>query len=382
MIVQTLITEFCFGMFAVVWQPYLLKIGTTLPQLGLIQGVITIFTALGSVLWGRISDIRGRKPVYIATILLRLAAVFFAFFSVNWYHFFGFAVFIGLSASWMQRNPNTSVLLAESVEKDRVGSAISLYTSLGTIIAIVAAPLGGVIAGESFKAIFLSCVLGELVSTILISTTLKETKHTHLIESRIAQVSGSLREMILPERVLAPLYVISILGTVSWSITFSNLNAILVDSYGLTPLHLGLMASVFSISWGLTQIPIGHLIDRSSKKFYLIVARVGYILVALGYLFYSSFPIFLFLQVFNGLAHSFEIPAFTSLVFELVPENRRATVMGKISTLPMIFGIPAPLIGGILYETFGFSTLLLIRIGLIISTILIIASSSLITKKT
>jgi MFS family permease len=79
LVLQSIITQFCFGMLLVVWQPYLISLGTTFTQLGTIQAVITIFTALGSLIWGRISDRYGRKPVHIGSMLARMIGILYVF---------------------------------------------------------------------------------------------------------------------------------------------------------------------------------------------------------------------------------------------------------------------------------------------------------------
>jgi MFS family permease len=159
---------------------------------------------------------------------------------------------------------------------------------------------------------------------------------------------------------------------VSWRITFSNLNAILVHDYALTTVQLGLMASAFSLSYGLSQAPLGVVMERYSKKVFYMVSQLGFLAIALGYLLFPSFPTFIAVQIINGIAHSFGMPPFVTMVMARTPRERRSTVMGKLSTLPQVFSVPAPLIGGYLYERFGFSLLLYVRIICMILTVLII----------
>src|SRR4030042_810754 len=72
---QTLISQVGFGMFYVIWQPYLLSTGITLSQLGLVQTMINVSTGLGLFLWGYISDRYGRKPDVVAAHGRRIMAM-------------------------------------------------------------------------------------------------------------------------------------------------------------------------------------------------------------------------------------------------------------------------------------------------------------------
>ena len=48
---QTLISQLGFGMLFVVWQPYILSTGLTIIDLGIIQSVINLSTAMGLFFW-------------------------------------------------------------------------------------------------------------------------------------------------------------------------------------------------------------------------------------------------------------------------------------------------------------------------------------------
>ncbi len=370
LMLQAVVTQLCFGMFMVIWQPYIVNLGASFTQLGLIQVVITLFTSVGSLVWGRLADRRGRKPAHIGTMVCRFIAMLFALLSKDWTGFLGFGVFMGLSASWTQSNPVTTTYISESVEEEKMSTALSLYTSAGTLIAVVAAPLGGVIAAsEGYHLIFISCLVGELVNSALAWFFMRETLETH--HKSAPNVTSGIKELLLPERELLPFYLISTLTILSWRIAFSNLNAILVYAYGLTTVQLGLLASAFSLSYGLSQTPLGVVMDRHSKKVFFMVSRLGFLAIAFGYLLFPSFPVFILMQVISGVSHSFGVPSFIAMVLARTPRDQRSTVMGKLSTLPQVFSIPAPIVGGYLYERVGFAPLLYIRIICMILTIII-----------
>ncbi|MFC1803233.1 MFS transporter [Thermoproteota archaeon] len=367
---QAIVTQFCFGMFNIIWQPYLLDLQIAYTQLGLLQSIITGFTGIGSILWGRLSDHIGRKPAQMGSIICRIISIGFFLIATDWKGFIGFAVFMGLSSSWDQTNPVTTTLVSESVNKDNIGTAISVYSSAGTLIAIAAAPLGGYITvNQGYYPIFLSCIVGEIFNVFLANSFLKETLN---LSQRGKKRTINFWKLLVPERQVMSFYIIAVLTMFSWRIAFSNLNAILVDEYQITPFQLGLMASTFSLSWGLSQAPVGTFVDRYPRKWFLLISSIGFMLIPLGYLFSRSFIVFIVIQIINGLAHSFGIPATTSMVLTRVNKEERATVLSKLATLPQLISLPAPLFSGYLYELLGFKTLLYIRFLFILITILVV----------
>jgi MFS family permease len=138
--------------------------------------------------WGRLSDAWGRKPTAVGSIICRAVALVFCFAARDWVSFVGFGVFMGLSASWQQSNPATSALMAESVDEERVGTAISVIMSLGMMASISTASLGGyLVMNNGYRLIFLSCIAGEMFNAVLYSTRLRETLDRDALTAKPAQ---------------------------------------------------------------------------------------------------------------------------------------------------------------------------------------------------
>jgi len=374
MAIRSLVTELFFGMFYVVWQPYVIELGATLPQLGLVQGIMILFAAAGSLLWGRLSDVWGRKPVIVASIFCRLIAGVFALAAQNWVHFIGFGAFMGLSATWQQTNPAESSLIAESVESSRVGTAISVYMSIGLMASITTASLGGYLAlNQGYWIIFLSCIAGELFNTFFVSMKLNETLERNSV---IAKSNGTTRtglmDLVSLESTLIPFYAINFIGSFSYGASNSILYALLVDGLGFNTVQLGIMSTLFGLSWGLSQLPIGWLMDRYGRKTFLLLSEVANVIVMVGYISSREFPVFLILQIFSGLAHAMWIPAHIALVAERIPAAKRSLAMGKLSTFPLLLAIPAPYLGGLLYESFGFSAPMMVRLASVLCSLVVI----------
>ena len=63
---QVLVSQLGFGMFYVIWQPYILSTGLRVVDLGIVQSVINLSTTAGLIIWGIMSDRLGRKPIILA----------------------------------------------------------------------------------------------------------------------------------------------------------------------------------------------------------------------------------------------------------------------------------------------------------------------------
>ena len=108
--VQTLVSQLSFGMFMVIWQPYILKTGVSVVGLGVIQSAINLSTAAGLIVWGFLADRIGRKPVTLAGYACRFIAILALVVSQRIEFLLVFAFFVGFSSLFMQGNPGKSAL--------------------------------------------------------------------------------------------------------------------------------------------------------------------------------------------------------------------------------------------------------------------------------
>ncbi|MBS7638819.1 MFS transporter, partial [Candidatus Bathyarchaeota archaeon] len=174
------------------------------------------------------------------------------------------------------------------------------------------------------------------------------------------------------ESELIPFYLVDMIGSFSYGASSSILYGLLVDGLGFNTVQLGLMSTLFGLSWGLSQIPVGWMMDRYGRRAFLLLSQMANMIVMSGYISSRDFHLFLLLQIFSGMAHAMWIPAHIALVAERVPEYRRSLALGKISTYPLLLGIPAPYIGGLLYMHLGFPAPMMLRLLSLLLSFLII----------
>ncbi|MDI7276922.1 MAG: MFS transporter, partial [Anaerolineae bacterium] len=159
----------------------------------------------------------------------------------------------------------------------------------------------------------------------------------------------------IPPRALRPLYLAIVIDTFFYGIGAALLYGFLADRFGFTPFQFGVMTAAYSIAWMVSQLPAGRLADRGIARELLIVAELLNAVVVAIWLFTSSFEVFVATMVLFGVVAALWSPALIAWVYARVVPERRAEEFGRLSATPGVFAFPAPFVGGLLYDRFGFA---------------------------
>jgi len=356
--VDAMITAMFYGMLFVIWQPFVLGLGASMTVLGGLSAALGLLGAFSSPIWGRLSDRVGRKPLLILSNVLKAGALIFCIIANTWFLLIPYVLLMGLSASYRQDNPARASVVAESVRRDERGVAYSVLMFSSQATTAVVAPLGGFLAMVyGFVPIFYACMAADIVCTLLTIVFIRETLDER---PRVGVLSGNrslwkvLREMFWPESHLRGFYVAMVVDTFAWGIGFSILYGMLVRSFGFSTWELGLLSATVSVAWGVTQIPFGKLMDRYGRKLFLLISEAFGIVSVLGWLLSSNFEHFVVLQVPFGISIASWVPTISAFLADNVSREGRAESIGKLQAFRGVLSFPAPYIGGLLYDTWGF----------------------------
>ena len=314
---QTLISQLGFGMFYVIWQPYLLSTGIDIGQLGVIQTMINVSTGLGLLTWGYISDNYGRRPAVIASNACRVAAMAALIVSGNYYVLLVFAFLVGFTAMFMMGNPGRNALITESVDSAQRATAFSTILAFSQGTSTLVASAGGYIAVKAgYTPILYVTLAVDLIGLMLLYLFLEETHTPDPGDRKAAPMGVRLREALLPEGMNAPLYAIMLTQGFGYAVAYSLFYGALTDYQGFTPLELGFMSTGFNLVWAVASIPLGKLSDRVDRKRMLMASvAVAYVTVA-GFLLFRSVWAFVLFNGVSALDICFWMPSWTSLISE------------------------------------------------------------------
>jgi MFS family permease len=371
---QTLLGQIGLGMFYVIWQPYILSTGVTLPQLGIVQTMINISTGLGLFFWGYISDRYGRKPVIVVTIISRIVSILFLLLSDCFWAFLCFGFFMGFTAMFMMGNPARNALITESVDSTQRATALSTLVTIAQGTSTIVATLGGYIALRlGYSPIFLLMVAGDTLGSLVCIRYLKETLEKKEDPPEKKTIRERIRHSFVPEKPLVRLYLALLCMGFSYSVAYSLLYGALSETFGFTTVQLGFLSTAFNLTWAIGSIPLGKLVDKIGRKKGLLMSMVMALVTPVGFLFSERVEHFIFFYAFSAIDISFWMPSYTSYITETVKPEKRSTVFGKVDAYGKIGSLPAAWVAGLLYENYGFPAPMYVQIAVILIITLLVA---------
>ncbi len=195
------------SIYGVIWQPFFLSMGASMPLLGLLNslgGHNGILPTIMQPIGGWFADRIGNKPfILVSSVTIIGAYLLFAAAGALYAWFLAIGGILLLSISTLAR-PAISSMTAESVRVERQGTAFSLIMVATTVPGILAPTLGGWAADQlGFVAVFPSIAVFEVLILLLVWRYLRETRSPSSSIQWRAAASAFLRSALPPKKLYA-----------------------------------------------------------------------------------------------------------------------------------------------------------------------------------
>lgn len=119
--------------------------------------------------------------------------------------------------------------------------------------------------------------------------------------------------------------------------------------------RVGFLIAVFGLVNAMLQPVAGALIDRiGQRKPFIVGGLVLMALATLGFVLASQYTHLLFLRILQGIGVAITVPAALALMVGSSEKSTRGGSMGIYTTSRMLGFAIGPLLGGLVYDAFGF----------------------------
>lgn len=334
---------------------YLKDLNASVVQVGLFFTLSRIIPLALQILGGWISDSLGR----LRSIALGSIAGVFSYVGLilapTWQW-----VLVGEGLSATTRalvGPSFGAFIAEQSTEESRARVYGITETIFMLVAVIGPPLGGLLAGMyGFKLMLLCAGLLYTTATFIRIAMARKAARTFEANPEKLTLSGlrsnlsAITLLILGGGLLTWILVTDGMRDIAFSMSFTLESLYLEDIGGLTLQQIGLLSSIFGITNMLVNIPAGWLADHKGERLTIVM---GFLLDFTGLMIFlraATFWQFGLAWAVFGLGVGLMAPAYQSLTSKAVPENLRGTAFGLIGTSLGLFSLPAPWVGGQLWE--------------------------------
>jgi len=333
---------------------FLVSLGAGPAQLGLIEGIAESVASFAKLFSGYLTDhLDRRKPLvvggyFVANAVKPLLAVVTA-----WWHIL-LIRFSDRLAKGVRGAPR-DVMVAESVGKDRLGSAYGLIQSLDSAGAI-AGPLAALLLLRRFgiRSVFWAAAVPGALAVLVAVFGIRETrrKSSELAVQTPAPDPASERRSFekLPGSFYFVLAAVTLFSLGNSSDMFLVMRA---QSIGIPVGMAPLLGLVFNLTYTLGSWPAGWLSDHLSRHW---IAAVGHLIFAGVYFVFGRAPSILAIWItmaVYGLYYALTQPVLKALVVEAVGKEVRGRALGIYFFATSVATLAASLITGELWKQLG-----------------------------
>ncbi len=336
---------------------FLVSLGAGPAQLGLIEGLAESVASFAKLFSGYLADrIDRRKPLvvagyFVANAVKPLLAVVSAWWQILLIRF------TDRLAKGVRGAPR-DVMVAESVPKERLGSAYGLIQSMDSAGAI-AGPLAALVllAHYGIRSVFWAAAIPGALCVMVALIGIRETRNPHVSQKtrdmgHPADGSQTPRVPItaLPGSFYVVLIAVSLFSLGNSSDMFLVMRA---QNVGIPVALAPLLGLVFNLTYTLGSWPAGWCSDHFSRRG---IAAAGYFIFAAVYFVFGRAPstlaIWITMAVY-GLYYALTQPVLKALVVETVGSDVRGRALGVYFFVTSVATLAASLITGELWKLYG-----------------------------
>jgi MFS family permease len=337
----------------VVWQPFALSLGLDMQQVGALESLSDLMKLLLEPAFGVVSDARGRKWLLVLREAVAIGALILLLFAKSWHYFFASMLLVGISNSLVSV---WSTLVAESSPRDRLGFVYSVMGACYTGAGLIGTLGAGYIADQfGYGAVYIVATVFAFSSLALVWLKLPETRTEPPTKVEWGKTLTSYMRALNPPKELRGFYVAMALDLLAFSMGMRLLSGMLNSGYGYTPWMIGLCTAAMTLTQAGMQIPLGRLVDRYGYGRFMSISQFLASIMLAMMLLSKDLVVVVAANLLFGVANAFWIPAEQAWIAANVDPKQRAQALGSFSTFRGLIGLPAPIIGGILFDAYGFN---------------------------
>lgn len=327
------------------------KFGVGMTQVGVLFGMFSISSIIGSMLGGALADNVGRKVMIIFGLVASATSSVLMGTVTRLDLFFLTALLVGLLAD--MGGPAHQAMVADLLPESQRAQGFGIMRVAANLAVAIGPAIGGFLATQSYLLLFICDAVTSCITATIVFFALHETKPTR-------QVSGEPKPSIWQTMsgygvvVRDGAYMLFMLASILMVLVYMQMNTTLAvylrDVHGVNEQGFGYILSLNASMVVLFQFWITHRLRNHPP---LVLMTVGCLLYSLGFSLYglvSLYWLFLFAMAIITVGEMIAIPIAQALVAQMSPEDMRGRYMAMYGFSWIIPGAIGPLLAGLIMD--------------------------------
>ncbi len=344
------------NMYAGILPLYLKSLGASVGQIGLFFTLLSILPLILQILGGWISDSLGRLKSIAMGSVAGVVSYVGLILAPTWQW-----VFVGESLSAITRSligPSFGAFIAEESAEENRARVYGITQTIFLIVTVVGPPLGGWLA-DNFGFKFMLIIAASIYFCATIMRVLmakraasheKKTASGRLTKESLKNNLGTMFTIIISGGLVTWLLITDGVRDIAFSLSGTYIPLYVEQFGGMNTTQIGWLTSIFGISSMLINIPAGWLADKKGERVNIVIGFILQFIALIIFVRLETFWSYALVWSLFGLGSGLMQPAYQSLLSKALPERLRGTGFGLIQSSLGLFSLPAPYVGGYLYE--------------------------------
>jgi MFS family permease len=337
---------------------YLKELGAGIGQIGLFYTLSQVIPLLLQILGGWVSDSLGRLRAIAIGSLVGIFVYIPLILATRWEW-----VLVASALSAMTRSligPSFDAFIADHSAPENRARLFGITQTLFGIVSVVGPLMGGYLVEMiKFKGMLMVAAVLYLIATFIRvgmareASKGREASPTQLTFDSLKTNLGTMLGLILTGGLLAWIMITDGVRDIFFNMSFSFMSVYMEDIASLSISQIGIMNSIFGVAMMAVMMPAGWLSDKVGERVNIAISFL-FMAVSIGMIATvpPASPVWVYALGWTiaGIGVGLATPAYQSLISKAVPQRLRGVAFGLFSTSLGLVSLPAPVIGGYLWE--------------------------------
>ncbi len=331
------------------------KFNVGMTQAGVVLGVFSISSLIGSVIGGALTDRFGRRKLILFGLVFSAISTL-TLGSVNQYALlFPLAVLIGVLSD--VAGPAHQAMIADILPADKRQEGFGILRVVGNMSWIIGPTIAGFVAGidKTFFSLFVADAIISCIVAVLFYKLIPETKPQPKEDVKPESIGQTFRGygQVFRDFAFMAFIFASIIMTTVYIQMYNSLSVFLRDEHGITPQGYGFLLTSSAVVVIIFQFSITRAIKTKPPFLMMALGSLIYMVGFGMFGFVGAYLLFVAAIVIVTIGEMIVMPVSQALAANFAPEDKRGRYMAVYGLLWQLPATIGPTAAGIILDNYN-----------------------------